>query len=54
MFEEEQVFKLNGIERHAVARKITLVSELSPDFVAVSMLWLWIEKAIDGRVTDVR
>jgi hypothetical protein len=39
MFEEEHLSKLEGIERHAIARKITLASELSRDFVADARLW---------------
>lgn len=53
MFEEEHVSKLEGIERHAIARKITLASELSRDFVADARLWRWIEEAIGERPTGV-
>ncbi|KFY72688.1 hypothetical protein V499_07186 [Pseudogymnoascus sp. VKM F-103] len=35
---------LIGIERRAIARKITMVSGLSQDFVADERLWRWIEK----------
>jgi hypothetical protein len=44
MFEEEYISKLEGIERQAIVRKVTLASELSQDFVTDSRLWLWIEK----------
>jgi hypothetical protein len=35
---------LIGIERRAIARKITMVSGLSQDFVADERLCRWIEK----------
>lgn len=35
---------LIGIERHAIARKINMVSGLSQDFVADHRLWRWIEE----------
>jgi hypothetical protein len=39
-----QEVKLIGIERRAIARKITIVSGLSQDFVADKRLWRWIEE----------
>ncbi|OBT77340.1 hypothetical protein VF21_03433 [Pseudogymnoascus sp. 05NY08] len=35
---------LIGIERHAIARKINMVSGVSQDFVADHRLWRWIEE----------
>jgi hypothetical protein len=52
MFEEEHVSKLEWIERHAIARKITLAWELSRDFVAGARLWRWIEEVMGERPTD--
>jgi len=36
--------KLIGIERRAIARKITMVSGLSQDFVVDKRSWRWIEE----------
>jgi hypothetical protein len=40
--EGQRNVKLIGIERRAIARKITMVSELSQNFVADKRLWRWI------------
>lgn len=36
--------RLIGIERYAIARKITMVLGLCRDFVADKRLWWWIEE----------
>ncbi|KAI9735314.1 MAG: hypothetical protein M1818_006508 [Claussenomyces sp. TS43310] len=41
--------KLTGVERRAIARKITMVSELSQNFVADERLWRWIEDMMRDR-----
>lgn len=41
--QEELERKQLSLERHAIARKITMVRELSQDFVADGRLWRWIE-----------
>jgi hypothetical protein len=49
---ERQEVTLIGIERRAIARKITMVSRLSQDFVADKRLWRWIEE-MKGDLSSV-
>ncbi|TVY88168.1 hypothetical protein LAWI1_G005806 [Lachnellula willkommii] len=43
--DEEDYFRYSGLEKEAMARKLTMVSELSEGFVADKRLWQWIEEA---------
>ncbi|KFY41658.1 hypothetical protein V494_02856 [Pseudogymnoascus sp. VKM F-4513 (FW-928)] len=47
--DEKSYFCMKGSSDEAVARKLTMVSELSQAFVADKRLWRWIEKALDDR-----
>lgn len=38
--------KVNNMKAIAVARKLTLMSEMNEDFIADRRLWLWIEEAL--------
>lgn len=38
--------KVNNTKAIAVARKLTLMSEMNEDFIADRRLWLWIEEAL--------
>jgi hypothetical protein len=43
--DEEDYFRFLGPEREAIARKLTMMAELSEGFVADSRLWQWIDEA---------
>ncbi|KAK7425086.1 hypothetical protein QQZ08_008363 [Neonectria magnoliae] len=47
--EDGHVDESNG---PAVARKLTLMSEMNPNFVADKRLWLWIEKALEPAYSE--
>jgi hypothetical protein len=44
--DEEDYFRFSGSGREAIARKPTMMAELSEGFVADRRLWRWIGKAI--------
>jgi hypothetical protein len=43
--DEEDYFRCSGSGKEAIARKLTMVAELSEGFVADKKLWRWIEEA---------
>jgi hypothetical protein len=43
--DEEDYFRFSGWERQAIARKLTVMAELSEGFVADRRLWHWIDEA---------
>jgi hypothetical protein len=43
--DEEDYFRFSGPGREAIARKLTMMAELSEGFVADRRLWRWIEEA---------
>ena len=43
--DEEDYFRFTGSGREAIARKLTVVAELSEGFVADRRLWQWIDEA---------
>ncbi|KAF5701292.1 altered inheritance of mitochondria [Fusarium mundagurra] len=49
---EIDVFSDDKVERLAVARKLTLMSEMNPGFIGDRRLWRWIEEAMKGPVYD--
>lgn len=49
---EKDVFSGDELDRLAVARKLTLISEMNPGFIGDRRLWLWIEEAIKEPVYD--
>ncbi|KAF5580907.1 altered inheritance of mitochondria [Fusarium pseudocircinatum] len=49
---EIDVFSGDKVERLAVARKLTLMSEMNPGFTGDRRLWRWIEEALKGSVYD--
>jgi hypothetical protein len=42
---EEDYFRYSGEGEEAIARKLTIVAELSEGFVADKRLWQWIQEA---------
>lgn len=44
--EEEEYFSASNLDREAIARKLTVMANLSQGFVADKRLWRWIEKAM--------
>ncbi|CZR40270.1 uncharacterized protein FPRO_05170 [Fusarium proliferatum ET1] len=49
---EKDVFYGDEVDRLAVARKLTLMSEMNPGFIGDRRLWLWIEEALKEPVYD--
>ncbi|KAF4950123.1 hypothetical protein FGADI_8392 [Fusarium gaditjirri] len=49
---ENEVFSGEKVDRLAVARKLTLMSEMNPGFVGDRRLWRWIEEALKVPVYD--
>jgi hypothetical protein len=49
---EKVVFSGNKLDRLAVARKLTVMSEMNPGFIGDRRLWRWIEGALKGPVYD--
>ncbi|KAF5678050.1 altered inheritance of mitochondria [Fusarium denticulatum] len=49
---ETDVFSGDRVERLAVARKLTLMSEMNRGFIGDWRLWRWIEEALKGSVYD--
>ncbi|RBR17225.1 hypothetical protein FVER53590_05514 [Fusarium verticillioides] len=47
---EKEVFSSDKSDRLAVARKLTLMSEMNPGFVGDRRLWFWIEEALKDSV----
>ncbi|SCV25445.1 uncharacterized protein FFB14_00338 [Fusarium fujikuroi] len=47
---EKEVFSSDKSDRLAVARKLTLMSEMNPGFIGDRRLWLWIEEAVKDFV----
>ena len=45
--QEREYFSQVGLERLALSRKLTLVSDISGSFMADQRLWKWIAKAVD-------
>ncbi|KAH6713712.1 hypothetical protein BKA61DRAFT_656297 [Leptodontidium sp. MPI-SDFR-AT-0119] len=43
---EEEYFSASNLDREAIARKLTVMANLSQGFVADKRLWRWIEKAM--------
>jgi hypothetical protein len=43
--DKEDYFRFSGLGREAIARKLTMMAELSDGFVADRKLWRWIEEA---------
>ncbi|KPM38167.1 hypothetical protein AK830_g8396 [Neonectria ditissima] len=43
---QEEVYPIEEPEEVAIARKLTVMSELNPNFVADKRLWRWIDKAV--------
>jgi len=43
--DEDDYFRYSSSGREAIARKLTMVAELSEGFVADKRLWQWIEEA---------
>jgi len=44
---EKDIFSGDKLDRLAVARKLTLMSEMNPGFLGDRRLWLWIEEALE-------
>ncbi|KAF5976571.1 kinase-like domain-containing protein [Fusarium coicis] len=47
---EKDVFSGGKLDRLAVARKLTLISEMNPGFIGDRRLWRWIEEALKEHV----
>ncbi|CVK88378.1 uncharacterized protein FMAN_04945 [Fusarium mangiferae] len=49
---EKEVFSGDELDRLAVARKLTLMSEMNPGFIGDRRLWLWVEEALEEPKYD--
>ena len=50
--EEKQYFSCLGLERQAISKKLTIVSEFSKSFVADKKLWRWLEEVMASPTTS--
>jgi hypothetical protein len=48
--DEEDYFRDSDSEKEAIARKLTMVADLSEGFVADKRLWRWIKEAMAQSV----